>query len=1127
MTDFKTSIDLDDTSFDAAAKRVVADNQKMVESMQDAAAASDKQSAATARVAETTREVIPAVTGRAAAFDRLVRKQDEVYDAEQKIAKATRDAEAAISKGTFTREQATAQLARYVTASNAMRQAALSGSTAFGTFSTHLAEAAKNFAPAVQGSATLGNQFRSLFGLLPEGSAAMRGFGVVVNDVQGTLSGMTGSAGLLGRVMSALGPVGIAAATALGTVVTVMGAGIAKAAELERAHLKLEAVLKATGHASGLTAEQVEAMVKRLTASTMATRAEAEQAATVLATFEVPSANFERAIKLSQDLSTTFGVDLPSAARTLGRALEAPAESMNALRRMGVQLSQTEKQHILDLIAAGQAEQAQAAMLDVLTGKVGGAGAGEASGLTGAMDQLGKRWNAFLVTLRGGTGDVTGMTILVRELGNAFAWLTSQVKALPLEEQLAKAKSELADLQRNQAWQSKWFGPLGASPDNSMIKDAQDRVAALQKQIDAKTAEAGEAKTGEANAKNQRTINDMLEEQKKLQEQINATIADRTGKIDLLRKKEAEEIKQMEGRRAGASPEAVKEIDKAIAMRHEVTQRQIAALEAKGPKAGKPEVDKAAQAIDEANRQADADERLAQAAGVSAAAVRKATEDNKVAEFAAKNAGAAVDKYREAIERQGQAEAQRQLNTQVLALTQQADAEERVAAVAERGAKAIHDVTLANQAYDAALKLGLKTEQQTLAARDRLFEQMKRLDAARTTEAYAKELQTRQDALQVDQLSLSLIDQSAGKRAEAVAALQEELRLKATGLGYDQKQIDTLVQMSAADAKIKAQIAEQEEDQKQWAQIAKQGITDIVSGLQDVITHAKTWKEALKGIAQSLGKMAQQKLVEQPMSKMIDKWMSGESTGDMGSALGPLAKWLGLGGDEETPAAKAANAQVAAAGKLNASATALGQSGAAGQLGKVPDLFSSILGREVGQMNVNAANVNVAGGTGGGGTGGAGSSIVGAYGLGGEAGTGAGGEAWGGSVGGAEGMTAAGDASYAAMAIAKGAAFDRGGQVVPFASGGVVERPTSFRFAQGTGLMGEAGPEAVLPLRRTRGGALGVIADGKQPSGGHTVNVNVVVNGNDQAAADRFRRTAQQAARDALQAAEEQKRRFG
>ena len=52
------------------------------------------------------------------------------------------------------------------------------------------------------------------------------------------------------------------------------------------------------------------------------------------------------------------------------------------------------------------------------------------------------------------------------------------------------------------------------------------------------------------------------------------------------------------------------------------------------------------------------------------------------------------------------------------------------------------------------------------------------------------------------------------------------------------------------------------------------------------------------------------------------------------------------------------------------------------------------------------------------------------------------------------------------------------GAVVGLAKGGIVNKPTLFPFAGGTGLMGEAGPEGILPLARTAGGDLGVKATG-------------------------------------------------
>ena len=74
---------------------------------------------------------------------------------------------------------------------------------------------------------------------------------------------------------------------------------------------------------------------------------------------------------------------------------------------------------------------------------------------------------------------------------------------------------------------------------------------------------------------------------------------------------------------------------------------------------------------------------------------------------------------------------------------------------------------------------------------------------------------------------------------------------------------------------------------------------------------------------------------------------------------------------------------------------------------------------------------------------------------------------------------------------AKGNVFDVG--LMKFAKGGtftnsVVDSPTMFKFAKGTGLMGEAGPEAIMPLKRDNNGNLGVRSEG----GG--TKVDVVVN---------------------------------
>ncbi|MFN3321011.1 MAG: phage tail tape measure protein [Allorhizobium sp.] len=69
------------------------------------------------------------------------------------------------------------------------------------------------------------------------------------------------------------------------------------------------------------------------------------------------------------------------------------------------------------------------------------------------------------------------------------------------------------------------------------------------------------------------------------------------------------------------------------------------------------------------------------------------------------------------------------------------------------------------------------------------------------------------------------------------------------------------------------------------------------------------------------------------------------------------------------------------------------------------------------------------------------------------------------------------------------------GRVMPFAAGGVVSAPTYFPMSGGTGLMGEAGAEAILPLKRGSDGALGVAAEG----GGGTTVIHFQVTASDAA----------------------------
>jgi lambda family phage tail tape measure protein len=76
--------------------------------------------------------------------------------------------------------------------------------------------------------------------------------------------------------------------------------------------------------------------------------------------------------------------------------------------------------------------------------------------------------------------------------------------------------------------------------------------------------------------------------------------------------------------------------------------------------------------------------------------------------------------------------------------------------------------------------------------------------------------------------------------------------------------------------------------------------------------------------------------------------------------------------------------------------------------------------------------------------------------------------------------SAGGSAASASLTAASGA-------IKPFASGGVIGTPSYFPLVGGgVGLAGEAGPEAIMPLRRGADGRLGIAG-----SSGNTINVQI------------------------------------
>jgi len=102
------------------------------------------------------------------------------------------------------------------------------------------------------------------------------------------------------------------------------------------------------------------------------------------------------------------------------------------------------------------------------------------------------------------------------------------------------------------------------------------------------------------------------------------------------------------------------------------------------------------------------------------------------------------------------------------------------------------------------------------------------------------------------------------------------------------------------------------------------------------------------------------------------------------------------------------------------------------------------------------------------------------------------------------------------LPFAKGGVMSSG-RVAAFARGGIVDGPTHFPMRGGVGLMGEAGPEAIVPLARGADGRLGI----RGGSGGGAVSVTMNVTTPDVAG---FQRSQSQIASEMSRAIERGRR---
>jgi cell wall-associated NlpC family hydrolase len=139
------------------------------------------------------------------------------------------------------------------------------------------------------------------------------------------------------------------------------------------------AVLKSTGHAAGVTAEQVGRLSKSLQDKSGVDKTVIQSGANMLLTFtnirnEAGKGNdvYTQSTKTLLDMATALHEDVPKAAIQLGKALNDPVKGMTALRRVGVAFTQGQQDQVKALVNSGHALDAQKLILKELNREFGG-----------------------------------------------------------------------------------------------------------------------------------------------------------------------------------------------------------------------------------------------------------------------------------------------------------------------------------------------------------------------------------------------------------------------------------------------------------------------------------------------------------------------------------------------------------------------------------------------------------------------------------------------------------------------------------------------------------------------------------------------------------------------------------
>lgn len=282
-------------------------------------------------------------------------------------------------------------------------------------------------------------------------------------------------------------------AAALGTAfVGAMGLVIKSTIEAEQVQAQLEARLRSTGGAAGLTRDELLSMASGLQNVTTIGDEAIVSAQNLLLTFtKIGRDVFPDALETVLDMSIAMDQGLKESAIQLGKALNDPIQGITALTRVGVQFTDAQKEQIEAMVEAGNVADAQRVILAELETQMGGSARAARDTLGGAFTALQNAAGDLLEGDSGGDG-IRGVTRAVNDLTDilqdpatreAFAGMVSGI--VSVTEALAVMAVESANAwEAMQRWTTFSFGGTRQITDLQQIRFEMEKVQGVIDEID-------------------------------------------------------------------------------------------------------------------------------------------------------------------------------------------------------------------------------------------------------------------------------------------------------------------------------------------------------------------------------------------------------------------------------------------------------------------------------------------------------------------------------------------------------------------------------------------------------------------------------------------------------------------